>query len=76
MQEEVEGRNITKVTICFYGETPGDTDRPLDGDTRGNFRSHREEVVVHSGIGDFHRRLLSDARVGVTSTPDKCCLDA
>ena len=65
-QEEVEGRNFSKVTICFYGETPGDTYRQLDGDTRGDFRIHRKEVVVHAGIDDFHRRLV--AGVSVTAT--------
>ena len=48
-----------KVTICFSGETPGDTDLPLDGDTRGDFRSHSEEVVIHAGMEDFHRRLVA-----------------
>ena len=66
MQEEVEGRNFLKVTICFSGETLRDTDRPLDGDTRGDFRSHSEEVVVHSGMDEFHRRLV--ASVAVTAT--------
>ena len=40
VQEEVEGRNVSKVTMCFSWETPVDTDRPLDGDTRGDFGSH------------------------------------
>ena len=53
-----------KVTIYFYGETPRDIDRPLDGDTRGDFRSHSKEVVVHASMDDFHRRLVS----GVTVT--------
>ena len=66
IQEEVEGRNVLKVTNCFSGETPGDTDRPLDGDNRGEFRSHREEVVVHAGMDEFHRRLV--AGVAVTAT--------
>ena len=66
MQEEVEGRNVSKVTILFSGETPGDTDRPLYGDTRGDFRSHSKEVVVHTGMDDFHRRLV--AGVAVTAT--------
>ena len=70
MQEKVEGWNVSKVTICFSGETPGDTDHPLDGDNRGDFRSHREEVVVHSGIGDFHRRLLSGVDVTPTRASD------
>ena len=34
VQEEVEGQNASKVTICLSGETPGDTYRPLDGYTR------------------------------------------
>ena len=66
VQEEVEGRNVSKVTICFSGETPGDTDIPLDEDTRGDFRSHNKEVVVHAGMDKFHRRLL--AGVAVTAT--------
>ena len=66
MQEDVEGWNVSKVAICFSGETPGDTDRPLNGDTRGDFRSHSEEVVVHAGMEDFHRRLV--AGVAVTGT--------
>ena len=52
VQEEVEGQNASKVTICFSGETPGDTYRPLDGDTRGDFRSHSNEVVLHVGMDD------------------------
>ena len=65
MQEEVWGRNVSKVTIYFSGETPGDIDRPLDGDTRGDLRSHSKELVVHAGMDDFHRRLV--ASVDVTS---------
>ena len=55
-----------KVTTCFSGETPGDTDLQLDGDTRGDFRRHSEEVVVHAGMEDFHRRLVSSASVNAT----------
>ena len=66
MQEEKEGKNVSKVTICFSGDTPGDTDHPLDGDTSGDFRSHIDEVVVHSGMDDFHRHLI--AGVTVTTT--------
>ena len=66
VQEEVEGRNISKVTICLSGETTIDTDHPLDGDTRGNFGSHNEEVVVYAGMDDFHRRLV--AGIAVTAT--------
>ena len=66
MQEEVEGRNVSKVTICFSGETPGDIDRLLDWYTRGDFRSHSEEVVVHAGMENFRRRLV--AGVAVTTT--------
>ena len=63
MQEEVEGRNVSKVTVCFSGETPGDTDLPLCRDTRGEFRSHSKEVVTHSGMDDFHRRLVAGVAV-------------
>ena len=66
MQAELEGRNVSKVKICFSGETPGDTYRPLDGDTKGGFRSHSEEVVVHAGMDNFHRSLVSG--VAVTAT--------
>ena len=66
MQEEVEGQNVSKVTICFPGETSGDIDRPLDGDNKGDFRSHIEEVVFHAGMGDLHRHLIAD--VAVTAT--------
>ena len=55
-----------KIKICFSGETHGDKDQPLDGDTRSDFRSHSEEVVVHAGMDDFHRRLV--AGVSVTAT--------
>ena len=55
-----------KATICFSGETPGDTDHPLDGDTRGDFRSHSEEVVINAGMDGLHRRLV--AGVAVTAT--------
>ena len=47
VQEEVEGRNVSKVTICFSGKTPVDIDLPLDGDTICDFKSHSNEVVVH-----------------------------
>ena len=66
MQEKVEGQNILKVTICFSGEIPEDTDRPLYGNTRGDFRINSKEVVVHIGIEDFHRHLV--AGVAVTAT--------
>ena len=59
VQEEVEVRNVSKVTICFSGETPGDTDSPLHGDTRGDFRSHNKEVVIHEGMDEFHRRPVA-----------------
>ena len=51
------------VTIFFSGETPRDIDFPLYGDTRGDFRSHREELVVHAGMDDFHRRLVAGVSV-------------
>ena len=66
MQEEVEGRNVSKATIWFSGETPGYTDLLLDGDTIGDFRSYSKEVVVHAGMDDFHRRLV--AGVAATAT--------
>ena len=66
MQEEVEGWNVSKIKICFSRETPGDTDRPLDGYTRGDFISHIKEVVVHAGMDNFHRRLITG--VAVTTT--------
>ena len=66
VQEELEGRSVSKVTIYLSGETTVDTDRPLDGDTKGDFISHIEEVVVHSGMDDFHRRLV--AGLAVTAT--------
>ena len=52
-----------KVTICFSVDTPGDTYLPLDGDNRGDFRSHKEEVVVHAGMEKFHRCLVADIAV-------------
>ena len=52
--------------MFFSGETPGDTDLPLDGDTREDFRSHIKEVVVHAGMDDLHRRLV--AVIAVTAT--------
>ena len=66
MQEEVDVRNISKVTICFSGDKTGDIDLPLDGNTRGDFRSHSKEVVFHAGMYNFHRRLV--AGVAVTAT--------
>ena len=63
MQEEVEGRNVSKVIICFSGETPRDTYLPLDGDIRGDYRSHSKEVVVHAGMNGFHRRLVDGVAV-------------
>ena len=70
MQEEVEGWNVSKVTICFSGDTPRDTDRPLDGDTRGDFISHSEEVVFHAGMDDFHRHLVAGVVVTATHASD------
>ena len=55
-----------KVTICFSGETPGDTYRPLYGNTRGDFRSHSKELVVHAGMDDFHRSPV--AGIAFTTT--------
>ena len=52
-----------KVTICISRETPGDTYRPLDGDTRSDFRSHSEKVVVHAGMENFHRRIVAGVAV-------------
>ena len=63
VQEEVEGRNVSKVTIWLYRETPGDTDLPLHGDTRGDFRSNRKEVVFHACMENFHRRLVAGIAV-------------
>ena len=57
-----------KVTICFSRETPVDTYCPLDGDTRGDFRSHSDEVVVHSGMDDFHRLLVAGVSVTAART--------
>ena len=70
MQKEVEGQNVSKVTICFSGDTPGDTDLPLDGDTRGDFRSHSEEAFVHSGMENFHRRFVAGVAVNATRAAD------
>ena len=66
VQEEIEGQNVSKVTIYFSGETPVDIDCTLYEDTRGDFRSHSEEAVVHSGMDNFHMRLV--AGVAVTAT--------
>ena len=63
LKKEVEGRNVSKITICFSGETPGDKDLPLNGDTRCDLRSHSKEVVVHTGMDDFHRRLVAGVAV-------------
>ena len=59
-------RNVSKVTICFSGETPGDIYCPIDWDSRGDFKSHSKGVFVNSGVDDFHRRLVSG--VAVTAT--------
>ena len=66
VQEEVEGWNVSKAKICFSGDTPGDTYRPLYGDTRDDFRSHSKKVVVHSGMDYFNRRLVASVAVTVT----------
>ena len=58
------------VTICFSGETPRETDCPLDGDTRGDFRSHINEVVVYSAMDDFHRCLVAGVAVTMTHASD------
>ena len=63
MQAEVEGRNVSKVIICFSRETPGDIDRPLDGYTIGDFRNNIKEVVIHAGMEDFHRLLVASVAV-------------
>ena len=68
VQEELEGRNVSKVTICFSGETPGDAYLPLYGDTRGDFRSHSKEVVVHAGMDYFHMHLVAGVAVTTTCT--------
>ena len=70
VQEEVEGRNVLKVTICFYRETPKDTNHPLDGDTIGESRSHSKEVVVHAGMDDFNRRLVDGVAVTAACASD------
>ena len=58
VQEELEGRNVSKVKICFSGETPGDIYLPLDGDNRGELRSHSKGVVIHAGMDELYRRLV------------------
>ena len=63
-----------KTLPCLSGETPVDTDRPLDGETRGDFRSHSKEVVVHAGMVDLHRRLV--AGVAVTAAHASAILTA
>ena len=63
LQEELEGWNVSKITIFFSSETHIDTDLPLDGDTRGYFGSYNDEVVVHAGMYDFHTRLVSGIAV-------------
>ena len=70
MQEEVEGWNLSKVTIYFSGETPGDTYFALDGDTRGDLRSHSKEVVVHAGMENLHSRLVAGVAVTATHASD------
>ena len=72
VQEEVEGRNVSKAAIFFSGETPIDTDRTLDRCTRGDFGSHNKEVVVHTGMGDCHRHILAD--IAVTATHESYIL--
>ena len=57
-----------KVTICFSGETPVDTDRPIDVDTRGEVISHVKEVIVHTGMENFHMRLVAGISVTATHT--------
>ena len=57
VQVEVEGKFFLKVKIWLSGETPEDTDCPRYGDTKGDFRSHREEVVFHAGMDNFHNIL-------------------
>ena len=63
VQEEVEERNVLKVTLRFPGETPRDTYLPLDGDNRGDFRSHSKELFVHAGMEDFHMHLVAGVAV-------------
>ena len=52
-----------KVTLCFSGETPVDTDYPIYGDTICDFRSHSQEVAVHTGMDYFQRRIVSGIAV-------------
>ena len=40
-------------------------------DTRGDFRSHSEEVVVHAGMDNFHRRLVDGVAVTATQASAK-----
>ena len=51
-QEEIEGRNISTISMCFTGEVSGG-----EGDIRNS-----EEVIVHDMDG-FNRRILSSVRV-------------
>ena len=50
----------------------GDTHRyrfPTRWNTRGDFKSHSKEVVVHGGMDSFHRRLVSGVAVAATHAP-------
>ena len=65
MQEELEGWNVSKITIFFSSETHIDTDLPLDGDTRGYFGSYNDEVVVHAGMDDYLLVVTSEVTSGI-----------
>ena len=70
VQEEVDGQILSKVKICLSRKTPGDTDRTLYGYNRGDFRSHSKDLFVHSGIDEFHRRLVAGVAVTATHVSD------
>ena len=70
MHEKIEGQNVSKAKICLSGETPGDKDHPLYGDTRCHFISHSKEVVIHAGMDNLHRRLVAGVAVTTTHASD------
>ena len=57
VQEEVEGRNVLTISMCFSGEVSG---KP--GDYKEYKECNQEEVVIHD-MDDFNRRLISSIRV-------------
>ena len=63
VQEEIEGRNVSKFSMFFSGEASGDPgDYGNNTSTSGGAQRNSEEVITHD-IEEFRQRLMSSFRV-------------